>query len=123
MAWRQTAKGAGVQVNVIHGRVDKRATHRIFSEPVALDHINDATAHVHRIHSIHEEINEINQAMHMISLGVGDEHLVNGAIRIHDKLLLATDELSALLATVLGAAGLVEESLVVDPYRAMEVAV
>ena len=103
--------------NVIH--FDRRATHRIFSEPVALDYINDATAHVHRIHSLHDDINEINQAMHWISLGVGDEHLVNGAIRIHDKLLAATDELSALLATVLGAAGLVEQSVIVDPYRAV----
>ena len=92
--------------NVIH--FDKRATHRIFSEPVALDVINDVTA-------LADESVRFLEAIHWIALGTGDAHLVRGIAAVHARVIGIRDRANF-------AAGLVEESLVVDPYRALEVA-
>ena len=92
--------------NVIH--FDRRATHRIFSEPVALDVINDVTA-------LADESVKYLEAIHWIALGTGDAHLVRGIAAVHARVLGIRDRANA-------AAGLVEESLVIDPYRALEVA-
>ena len=46
---------------------DRRATHRIFSEPVALDTINDVTA-------LSDEAIKYLEAIHWLALGTGDAH-------------------------------------------------
>jgi hypothetical protein len=92
--------------NLIH--FDRRATHRIFSEPVALDVINDVTA-------LAAEAVKYLEAIHWIALGTGDAHLVRGIAAVHSRVLGIRDRANE-------AAGLVELSLVIDPYRAMEVA-
>ena len=95
-------------MNVIEGRFDRRATHRIFSEPVALDVVNDVDA-------LAQEAERYLEAIHWIALGTGDRDLVNGIaathVRVHGIRDLAHN-----------AAGLIGESIVIDPYRAVEVA-
>lgn len=81
-------------MNVIEGRFDKRATHRIFSEPVALDMVNDLSALVEQA---------ISDAKRGRWLAVA-----TGLVRMRQ------------LART--AAGLVEESVPIDPYRAVEAA-
>ena len=95
-------------MNVIHGRFDRRATHRIFSEPVALDLVNDHTALVQRAIQLLE-------ASHWLALGTGDALLVKGIGVAHACL-------KDLLALSHNAAGLIEESVKVDPYLAVEAA-
>lgn len=87
---------------------DRRATHRIFSEPVALDVINDVTA-------LADESVKYLEALHWIALGTGDAHLVNGIAAVHARVIGIRERANT-------AAGLVEESYVIDPYRALEVA-
>jgi hypothetical protein len=95
-------------VNVIEGRFDRRATHRIFSEPVALDLVNDLTA-------LASEGIRYLEAAHWLALGTGDEQLVRGINVGHDR-LVAIRELTH------NAAALVEASIPVDPYGAVQYA-
>ena len=94
--------------NVIHGRFDKRATHRIFSEPVALDLVNDLTA-------LTDEGIKYLEAAHWLALGTGDAQLVRGINVAHARLVAIRD------LTHQGAA-LLSVSTIVDPYRAVEYA-
>ena len=95
-------------MNVIHGRFDKPATHRIFSEPVALDLVNDLTA-------LSAEGIKYLEAVHWLALGTGDEQLVRGIVVAHGR-LVAIRELTH------RAAALVEDSVKVEPYTAVQYA-
>lgn len=95
-------------MNVIEGRFDRRAIHRIISDPVALDVVNDATALAQRA------IDHLNAAG-MIALGYGDAHLSKG-------IKVAFDCLVDLRALSRSAAGLLEQSVPIEPYRAVEYA-
>lgn len=95
-------------MNVIHGRFDKRATHRIFSEPVALDLVNDLTA-------LSDEAIKYLEAVHWLALGTGDAQLVRGIVVAHNR-LLGIRELTH------RAAALVEGSIRIDPYAAAQCA-
>jgi hypothetical protein len=95
-------------VNVIEGRFDRRATHRIFSEPVALDLVNDLTA-------LASEGIRYLEAAHWLALGTGDEQLVRGINVGHDRLV-------AIREITHRAAALVEDSIRIDPYIAVEAA-
>jgi hypothetical protein len=87
---------------------DKRATHRIFSEPVALDVVNDVQA-------LSDEAIRYLEKLHWIALGTGDEHLVKGIAAVHHRVMGIRDRANV-------AAGLVEDSIVVNPYVAVEYA-
>ena len=89
-------------------RFDKRATHRIFSEPVALDVVNDVTA-------LSDEAIRFLEAIHWIALGTGDEHLVKGIAAVHRRVIGIRDRANV-------AAGLVEDSIKVEPYIAVQYA-
>ena len=93
-------------VNVI--AFDRRATHRIFSEPVALDVINDVSA-------LSGEAITFLEKLHWIALGTGDAHLVRGIAAVHARVLGIRDRANA-------AAGLVEDSLRIEPYLAAQYA-
>lgn len=93
-------------MNVI--QFDKRATHRIFSEPVALDVINDVTA-------LSDEAIRYLEAIHWLALGTGDEHLVKGIAATHRRVMAIRDRANV-------AAGLVEVSLRIDPFAAVQCA-
>ena len=95
-------------MTLIEGRFDKRATHRIFSEPVALDLVMDVTALV-------DEMLRYLEAGHWIALGYADEHLVKAFQVAHEKAI-------AIRERTHGATALIADSIVVDPYRAAEVA-
>lgn len=95
-------------MTVIEGRFDRRATHRIFSEPVALDVVNDVDA-------LAQEATEYLTAAHWIALGSGDKHLVKG-------IAVAADRIARIRQLTHMAAGLIEESIRVDPYMAVEAA-
>ena len=95
-------------MNVIHGHFDRRATHRIFSEPVALDHVNDVDA-------LAQEGIKYLEAAHWLALGTGDSQLVRGIAVAHARF-------SAIRELTHNAAALIEESIKVDPYIAVEVA-
>ena len=97
-----------MNAEIIQGRFDKRATHRIFSEPVALDVINDVTA-------LSDEALRFLEAIHWIALGTGDAHLVKGIAAVHRRVMGIRDRANA-------AAGLVEESLRIEPYLAAQYA-
>ena len=95
-------------MNVIHGRFDKRATHRIFSEPVALDITMDVDA-------LAQEGIKYLEAAHWIALGTADAALVRGIAVAHAR-FTAIRELTS------RAAALIEESLVIEPYAAAQYA-
>lgn len=95
-------------MNVIHGRFDRRATHRIFSEPVALDITMDVDA-------LAQEGIKYLEAAHWLALGTADAALVRGISVAHARF-------TAIREITRRAAGLIEESLVIDPYIAAEVA-
>ena len=95
-------------MNVIHGRFDKRATHRIFSEPVALDLVNDVDA-------LAQEGIKYLEAAHWLALGTGDAQLVRGIVVAHGRL-------TAIREITHRCAGLIEDSIRIDPYVAVEVA-
>ena len=95
-------------MNVIEGRFDRRAKHRIISDPVALDVVNDATALTQRAIA-HLE------AAGWIALGYGDDHLTKGINVAYECLM----ELRALSRS---AAGLLEQSVPVEPYQAVQYA-
>ena len=93
-------------MNVI--QFDRRAAHRIFSEPVALDVINDVDA-------LAQESLTFLEAVHWIALGTGDAHLVKGIAAIHARVIGIRDRAH-------NAAGLVEESIRIEPYIAVQYA-
>ena len=95
-------------MNVIHGRFDKRATHRIISDPPALDILNDATA-------LTQKAIKYLEAAGWIALGYGDDDLTKGINVAHECLA----EIRALSRS---AAGLLEQSIPVDPYAAAQYA-
>lgn len=95
-------------MTLITGRFDKRATHRIFSEPVALDLVNDVQA-------LTDEAIRYLEALHWVALGTGDPHLVNGIAAVHYRV-------AGIRERARTAAGLVEESLRIDPYAALSCA-
>ena len=95
-------------MNVIHGRFDKRARHRIFSEPVALDLVNDLDA-------LAQEGIKYLEAAHWLALGTGDAQLVRGIVVAHARLKAIRD-------VTHNAAALIEQSEVVDPYGAVQYA-
>ena len=95
-------------MTLIEGRFDKRATHRIFSEPVALDLVMDVTALV-------DEMLRYLEAGHWIALGTGDSHLVKALRVAHQKATAIRERTHA-------ATALIADSVPVDPYRATEVA-
>ena len=95
-------------MNVIEGRFDRRATHRIFSEPVAIETVMDVDA-------LAQEGMQFLEAAHWIALGHGDADLLRGINVAHARL-------SHIREITRRAAGLIDESLVVDPYRAAEAA-
>jgi hypothetical protein len=95
-------------MNVIEGRFDRRATHKIFSEPVAIDIVMDVDA-------LAQEAISFLEAAHWIALGTGDAHLVRGINLAHARL-------GNIREITHRCAGLIEESEKIDPYRALEVA-
>ena len=95
-------------MNVIEGRFDRRARHRIFSEPVAIDMVMDLDA-------LAQEATKFLEASHWIALGTGDSHLVRGINLAHARL-------SAMREITQRAAGLIEDSVPVNPYEAVAVA-
>ena len=95
-------------MNVIHGRFDKRARHRIFSEPVALDVVNNVDA-------LTQERIKYLEAAHWLALGTGDAALVRGIVVAHARL-------TAIREIAHRAAGLIEESIPVEPYGAVQYA-
>lgn len=95
-------------MNVIEGRFDRRAVHRIISDPVALDVVNDATALSQRA------IDHLNAAG-WIALGYGDAQLSKG-------IQVAFDCLQELRALSRSAAGLLEQSVPIEPYAAVQYA-
>ena len=95
-------------MNVIEGRFDKRSTHRIFSEPVALDLVMDVTALV-------DEMLRYLEAGHWIALGYADAQLVKAFTVAHEKAI-------AIRERTHGATALIADSMVVDPYLAAQVA-
>ena len=95
-------------MTVIEGRFDRRAIHRIFSEPVAADLVMDVDA-------LAQEGIKYLEAVHWLALGTGDSQLVRGIRKAHER-FVSIRELAH------NAAGLIEESVRVDPYMAVEVA-
>ena len=95
-------------MTLIEGRFDKRATHRIFSEPVALDLVNDMTA-------LANEAIKYLEASHWLALGTGDAQLVRGLTVAHGRLMQMRELTHS-------ATSMIADSIVVDPYRAAEVA-
>ena len=102
---------------------DRRATHRIFSEPVALDTINDVQALAQEIETADLAVAlKCLVAANWLAIKTGDAELVRGINLAHDRVFRAIGRTQAIRDRANAAAGLVEESLVIDPYRALEVA-
>ena len=91
--------------DLIEGRFDKRATHRIFSEPVALDLVNDMSA-------LLAEAIKYLEASHWLALGTGDAQLVRGITVAHGRM-------AQMRELTHNAAALIEDSVRVDPYKAV----
>jgi hypothetical protein len=85
---------------------DRRATHRIFSEPVALDMVNDTDA-------LAQEALTYLEAAHWLALGTGDRALVRGIAVAHARL-------TEIRRIAHHCAALIEESTKVDPYLAVQ---
>jgi hypothetical protein len=109
-------------VNVIEGRFDKRATHRIFSEPVALDLVNDLTALTDEAGKSDNEALRYLEACHMLALGTGDADLVRGLVIAHARVSSTLARLQGMRELTRIAAGLVEQSIRVNPFVAVEYA-
>lgn len=84
---------------------DRRATHRIVSEPVCLDIINDVDA-------LAQEAIAYLEPAHLLALQSGDQHLVRGITVAHAKV-------KAIHAKAHETAALLTESVRVDPYIAI----
>lgn len=114
-------------------RFDRRATHRIFSEPVALDLINDVTAEgedavmaCRNARFATNEVIDLSMRAHLLALGTGDEELVRLIGRIHDGSLtqartlgLIGGKVTHVLSLARQAAALAQDSEAVDPYLAL----
>ena len=87
---------------------DKRATHRIFSEPVAIDMVMDVDA-------LAQEAIAYLEPAHLLALGTGDAHLVRGIAVAHERV-------THIREIAHRCAGLIEESTVIDPYLAVSCA-
>jgi len=83
---------------------DRRATHRIVSDPSVMDLANDADA------DAQEAISHLGNA-HWLALGTGNEQLVRELVVIGSRL----HHIRQLIHTGLD---LYAESAVVDPYKA-----
>jgi hypothetical protein len=95
-------------VNVIEGRFDRRATHRIISEPVAVGMTLDTLAFA-------DEGMALLAAANWLALSAGDKALVKGINRAHSCF-------AGIREIARQGAALIENSPAIEPYRAMEVA-
>jgi len=85
---------------------DRRAIHRVISEPVALDMCND-------IDALAQEALAYIEPAHMLALAHGDRDLVRALTIAHGKV-------KGIREITHEGAALLEESARVDPYRAIE---
>jgi hypothetical protein len=91
-------------VNVIEGRFDRRATHRIISEPEAIGMTMDCDA-------LAQEGMKFLEAVHWIVLGYGDRDALNGITRAHACF-------GGIRQITRAGAALIESSLAIEPYEA-----
>lgn len=85
---------------------DRRATHKVISEPVALDMTND-------IDALAQEAIAYLEPAHLLALGHGDRELVRALTVAHGKV-------KGIREICHEGAALLEQSLTVDPYAAAE---
>jgi hypothetical protein len=95
-------------MNVIEGRFDRRATHRLISEPVAVGMTLDTLA-------LADEGMTFLSACNWIALAIGDKDLVRGINRAHSCL-------AGIREIARQGAALIETSQAVEPYLATEMA-
>lgn len=95
-------------MNVIEGRFDRRATHRIVSEPVVMDMVLDTTA-------LADEGIRFLEATHWLALAIADKDLIRGLNRAHACMVGIRDIARA-------GAALIESSQSVEPYGAVQYA-
>jgi hypothetical protein len=95
-------------MNVIEGRFDRRATHRLISEPVAVEMTLDTLA-------LADEGRRFLEACNWIALTIGDKDLVRGINRAHSCFIGIRDIARA-------GAALIESSQAVEPYGAVQFA-
>jgi hypothetical protein len=95
-------------VNVIEGRFDRRATHRIISEPVTIEMVMDTDA-------LAQEGIAFLEASHWIALGTGDKALVRGIARAHACF-------AGIREITRRGAELIEHSQAIEPYEAVQYA-
>ena len=84
---------------------DRRAVHRVISEPQAMDMMMDVDA-------LAQEAIAFLEPAHLLALGTGDRSLVRGISVAHSKLVQIRD-------VVHEGAALVSDSLRVDPYAVL----
>lgn len=84
---------------------DRRATHRVISEPVVLDLANDVDA-------LAQEAIAYLEPAHLLALGTGDRDLVRALAVAHGKVKNIREVVHAGVA-------LLDQSYIVDPYRAV----
>ena len=95
-------------MTVIEGRFDRRATHRIISEPVAVEMTLDTSA-------LAQEGMTFLAAANWIALTIGDDALINGINRAHACF-------SGILEITRRGAELIENSVAIEPYEAVRYA-
>jgi hypothetical protein len=95
-------------MNVIEGRFDRRATHRLISEPVAVGMTLDTLA-------LADEGMTFLSACNWIALAIGDKDLVRGINRAHSCF-------AGIREIARQGAALIETSQAVEPYLATEMA-
>ena len=84
---------------------DRRATHRVISEPVALEMAMDVDA-------LAQEAITYLEPAHLLALGKRDNDLVRALVVAHAKV-------KQIRETVHAGVALLEDSYVVDPYHAV----
>lgn len=84
-------------------RYDRRATHRLVSEPSTLDRINDVDA-------LAQEAVALLYNAHFQALGTGNDNLVRTLARVGGKVV-------HIRRIAQEGAALLTESVAVDPYR------
>jgi hypothetical protein len=99
---------AGRPMNVIEGRFDRRATHRIISEPVAVGMTLDTLA-------LADEGMTFLSACNWIALAIGDKDLVRGINRAHSCF-------AGIREIARQGAALIENSTAIEPYEAVRYA-
>jgi hypothetical protein len=95
-------------MNVIEGRFDRRATHRLISEPVAIEMTLDTAA-------LADEGSHFLEACNWIALAIGDKELVKGINRAHACF-------KGIREIARQGAALIESSQAVEPYGAVQYA-